>query len=302
MLGIDIYRKYQTVTDAAAVVRAGVRFAWFKGTDGGGLPPGGPADREVSQLGSRIPVGLYHYAQLGDPEEQARVLAAEVHRLRANGLPPALDLEDPHTPGSAAAIFARRFLTELKRQGFPRVALYASTSMLTGIRADDIRRDIDGVVIWAARYGSNDGLNHGLGGYTGHVDVHQFTSAGRVAGITGSVDLNNATDLQWAGQTEEDDVSLTPDQANKLEFIYSALLNGGESTPSGRSLISLIGDAAYGHAATQTQLAAKSFNVTPEQLDELAEDIAARTEGVTADVVKQSMRDVLLHGVDDTNA
>jgi GH25 family lysozyme M1 (1,4-beta-N-acetylmuramidase) len=213
MLGLDIAR-YQEVTDWNAVKQHGVRFIWVKGTDGGGPAPVQRADGQVA--GSRsvgIPVGIYHYAQLSpSPEAQADVLAAEHRRLEARYgpllVPPALDLEKPHSPGSVAATFARRFLVRLKAHGFNRVMLYANTSMLTGIRADDIRRDIPGVGIWAARYGANDGRNNGLGGYGGWVDVHQYASVGRVPGIRASgVDLNEAANLAWMNGA--DDVELT---------------------------------------------------------------------------------------------
>lgn len=213
MLGIDIAR-YQNVTDWNAVKRHGVSFVWVKGTDGGGPAPVQRADAQVAGARSvGIPVGIYHYAQLSpSPEAQADVLAAEVRRLEARygplAVPPALDLEDPHSPGSAAATFARRFLTRLKAHGFNRVMIYANTSMLTGIRADDIRRDIPGVGIWAARYGANDGQNNGLGGYGGWVDVHQYTAVGQVPGIRASgVDLNEAANLDWMNGAP--DVNLT---------------------------------------------------------------------------------------------
>lgn len=202
MLGIDISR-YQTVTDWNAVKRHGVAFVWVKGTDGGGPAPVQRADAQVAGARSvGIPVSIYHYAQLSpSPEAQADVLAAEVRRLEARygplAVPPALDLEDPHSPGSDAAIFARRFLSRLKVHGFDRVMLYANTSMLAGIRADDIRRDIPGTGIWAAAYGPNNGSRNPLT-YGGWVDVHQYTSVGSVPGIKASgVDLNYSANLNW---------------------------------------------------------------------------------------------------------
>lgn len=216
MLGIDISR-YQNVTDWNAVKRHGVSYVWVKGTDGGGPAPVQRADGQVAGARSvGIPVGIYHYAQLSpSPEAQADVLSAEVRRLEARygtlAVPPALDLEDPHTPGGAAADFARRFLVRLlDHHRFAKVMLYANTSMLTGIRADDIRRDIGGnrVGIWAARYGANNGANNGLGGYGGWVDVHQYTSTGSVPGIQASgVDLNYSANLSWMNGDE--DMALT---------------------------------------------------------------------------------------------
>jgi hypothetical protein len=148
-----------------------------------------------------LPVGGYHFAKLApSPEAQADVLTTEVHRLGALGLPPALDVEKPFVPGKATRDFAIRFLRRLKENGFGRVAVYGNASMMTAIRPD--QWDIDGLVIWVARYGPNDGTYHpGLGTYPGRADVHQYTDKATVSGIgPATVDLNESlTDI-----TEED--------------------------------------------------------------------------------------------------
>lgn len=188
-LGIDIYR-YQTVTDWAAVKRHGVSWVYVKASDGGG-PAIVRADGQTrGAQGIGLPVGLYHYAQFSpSPEVQADVLTAEVRRLGATGLPPALDLEDPFQPDGVARDFARRFLMRLRVNGFDTVTLYANTSMLNGIVADSI--GVPNTVIWAAAYGPNDGRRHPLS-YRGRVNIHQYTSVGVVPGISGRVDLNES--------------------------------------------------------------------------------------------------------------
>lgn len=211
--GIDIYR-YQTVTDWGAVKRAGVTFVYVKGTDGGGLAPVHADGQVRGAQGVQIPVGLYHYAQLSpSPETQADVLTAEVRRLGATGMPPALDLEAPFGPNTAARQFAQRFLNRLRANGFPVVTLYANTSMLAGIGADTL--GVPGLKIWAANYGVNDGKRHSYS-YSGHVDIHQYTSSGRVAGITGLVDMNES--LTNITSREENDM-LTGDDGN-VQWAY----------------------------------------------------------------------------------
>ena len=229
MLGIDIYR-YQTVTDWEAVRRHGVGFVYVKGTDGGS-PAIVRADAQVRGADSvSIPVGLYHYAQLSpSPEAQADVLAKEVRRLGATDLPPALDLEDPHTPGPVARDFALRFIARMRNQGFPRVTLYANTSMLTGIGGPDIDDDLD-IVIWAASYGPNDGRRHPLR-YAGRVDIHQYTSVGRVPGIDGVVDLNES--LTDAPEREEDDMISDQDF---VKLWYSPVITLNPNTPQAQPM------------------------------------------------------------------
>jgi len=192
--GIDIYR-YQTVNDWAAVKRSGVTFVYVKGTDGGGLAP---VHADVQVGGAHavgIPVGLYHFAQkFPSPEAQADVLTAEVQRLHADGLPPALDLESNPPAGlnwsaTEARQFAMRFLARLRGNGFPRVVLYSNTFTLSQMGADTL--GVSGTEIWAANYGANDGNRHAYT-YGGRVDVHQYSSVGRVPGIVGNVDLNQS--------------------------------------------------------------------------------------------------------------
>lgn len=222
MLGIDIYR-YQTVTDWNAVRRHGVSFVYVKGSDGGG-PAIVRADVQVRGAQSvDLPVGLYHYAQLSpSPEAQANVLTGEVRRLGATGLPPALDLEAPHRPGGPARDFARRFLTQLRNNGFNSVTLYANTSMLTGIAADTI--GVPGTVIWAANYGNNDGNRHSMT-YRGKVDVHQYTSVGLVRGISGRVDMNESlTNALFEG---EEDMPTAEEIAAAVWNFSAKTLNAG---------------------------------------------------------------------------
>lgn len=196
--GIDIYDRYQDITNTLALRGSPFDWAYVKGTDGGGRAPV-RADTFVSTLKSiGLPVGLYHYAQLSPtPETQAQTLAEEVRRLAATGLPPALDLEDPHHAVFATQAFAFRFLAELKRQGFPIVVLYANTSMLNAIRAWELDAKLGGGLrIWAADYGGNDAdyddedRQRLARRYPHPVWIHQYSSTGSVPGIPGNVDKN----------------------------------------------------------------------------------------------------------------
>jgi GH25 family lysozyme M1 (1,4-beta-N-acetylmuramidase) len=210
--GIDIYR-YQTVTDWAAVRRAGVEFVYVKATDGAGYAPV-RADKQVrGAQGVDLPVGCYHFSQPGDPVAQANLLLSEVRRLNAAGVGPALDLEDnpPGTgkaniPDSQKTGWALEFLRTVAAAGY-RPTVYMSSSLAKTLRPD--RWDIRALVIWIASYGVNDGRRHALtGGYPGRVDIHQYTSLGRVPGIAGAVDLSESLTPvvgQGSPPPEEDD-------------------------------------------------------------------------------------------------
>jgi GH25 family lysozyme M1 (1,4-beta-N-acetylmuramidase) len=227
--GIDIYDRYQDITNAIALRDSPFDWAYVKGTDGGGRAPVA-ADQFVRTIKSiGLPVGLYHYAQLNpSPETQAQILAEEVRRLAATGLPPALDLEDPHPATWVSRAFAQRFLAELKRQGFPQVVLYANTSMLNAIRAWELDAALGGgVLIWAATYGDNDAdydaqdQSRLARAYPHPVWIHQYSSTGAVPGIPGNVDKN------WMfNQNGADDMPLTQADADLVAAaVWARLLD-----------------------------------------------------------------------------
>lgn len=183
-LGIDIYARYQTVTNWSAVKAAGVGYTWVKLTDGGGRAAS-PGDALVAGAkAAGIPVGGYHYAQSSPtPEAQADILINEVERLGAKGLVPMLDLEAPFSPNAAARDFGTRFVRRVAARGY-RPGVYMSDSFARTLRPD--QWGISNLVIWIARYGSKPA-------YGGRYDVHQYSSTGRINGISASgVDLNES--------------------------------------------------------------------------------------------------------------
>lgn len=206
-LGVDIYR-YQTVTDWRQFAES-VRYAWVKLTDGHGRAQV-LGDKQVNGCKSvGVPVGGYHYAQFGDPAAQARVFIAELRRLKALDLAPVLDLEAPFVPGAAARDFAITFCNELASHGY-RPGVYMSASWAGTMRPD--RWNIPGLMIWVAAYGANDGRRRPESVtryYAGRYDVHQYTSVGRVPGISGDVDLNWSIASPLNKHMEDDDMNLT---------------------------------------------------------------------------------------------
>lgn len=200
MLGIDLYQRYNLVSDWHLVAADGVRECYVKLTDGGG-PAAVRGDAYVA--GARaagIQVGGYHFMEpTPTPEAQAEVFAAELRRLNALDIAPALDLEAATIPTGSRADYAKRFLTHLQSTlNISKVALYASASWDAGLAPDTW--GIPGLIDWVASYGSNTGGEQAISAYHGHVDVHQYTSAGHVPGITGAVDLDDVlSDITESG-------------------------------------------------------------------------------------------------------
>lgn len=207
--GIDVFQKYQGTVNWAEVRGAGLTAVFVKLTNGASVasPAGDTYVKGARAAG--IQIGGYAYVLAGSATAQADAFAAQLTRLNALDLAPALDFEDSGLPATAAArrswivsFFAR---LKVKIPSLDRVLLYSSGSELVAMDAGTITVPGLQVLIWDAEYGSNDGVEHPRTHYTGAVAVHQYTSVGRVAGITGNVDRNTIyTDI-----TAEDDMALT---------------------------------------------------------------------------------------------
>lgn len=190
MLGIDLYARYNLVTDWHAVYASGVREVFVKLSDGAG-PAAVRGDGYVAAARAvGMKVGGYHYMQPSpSPEAQADVFVAELRRLKALDIAPALDLEAAAIPTGVRVAWAQRFLKRVQADlNVVRVMLYSPRSWLDTLRPDTW--GMTGLVTWDAEYGPNDGREH-PGAYTGHVTVHQYTSSGHLPGISGLVDLDD---------------------------------------------------------------------------------------------------------------
>lgn len=286
--GVDIYR-YQTVTDWRAFATF-AKFAWVKLTDGNGRAQVA-GDKQVNGCKSvGVPVGGYHYAQPGDPTRQARVFLDEVRRLGADDIAPALDLEAPFTPDANARSFALSFLREVVRQGY-RPAVYMSASWAGALRPD--RWDIPGLVIWVAAYGSNNGRRDPASvaaHYPGRVDVHQYTSIGRVPGVRGNTDLNWALTGVPANRKDDDMPTLREMLDEKLGKDGNTAFDDWKGKP-GTLGHWFMGQRQY-VAGTRQLVAAQGATI-----DKLADLLAAGRHDLTADEVKAAVRDAIKDAV-----
>lgn len=251
MLGIDLYQRYNLVSDWAAVRASGVRDVYVKLSDGAGKAAV-PGDVYVARArAAGMQVGGYHYMQpTPTPEAQADVFAAELRRLRALDLAPALDLEENSIPAVSRVDYGRRFLRHLQGTlNISRVAVYSSASWFAALHPD--AWGVNGLVDWVAQYGVNDGREHAITAYLGHVDVHQYTSAGHIPGIAGLVDVDTIlTDIT------EQAPAPTPVAPVTAEVDDMALITG--DWPEGQNqrhhLICPVGSAS-------TTVAAATFSV-----------------------------------------
>lgn len=218
---IDVFQQYQGNINWSQVKSSGVTMAFVKLTNGTSVAST-PGDSYVSGARSQsILVGGYCYALGGSATAQADRFAEELLRLTVLDLAPALDFEDPSLPGDQASrrAWIVSFFTELKAKigWLNKVLLYASGSWLTAINAGTLTSTVPGlqILIWDAEYGPNDGTEHPIVSYNGVVAVHQYTSVGRVGGVTGAVDRDDVlTDI-----TENDMGALQDTDPNWLQLL-----------------------------------------------------------------------------------
>ncbi|HWD82812.1 MAG TPA: GH25 family lysozyme [Kribbella sp.] len=304
-LGVDIYRKFQTVTSWPAVKQAGVTFVYVKLSDGGGMPAGGRGDAEVAGAKSvDIPVGGYHFVQANPgPTVQADVLLGEVRRLGATGCVPMLDLEDnpagsglPNIPDSQKAAFGKAFCNRIAAQGL-RPGVYMNNALAKLLRPDNW--GVPGLVIWIARYGAKPDAA------AGRYDIHQYSSSGSIPGISaGGVDLDESyTSNHLSVHAEEDDMPTTSEISTAIW--YNALWtiknpDGSTSTPNASNVLAMLNEKLDGISRTEatqsaqiaglvttvTQLAQTqgATNLTEDKLRAMLNDAVAQSVKITGTV------------------
>lgn len=193
--GIDIYNKYQTVTDWSAVRRADITWCYQKVSDGNTL-------RVPQTVGlarsAGVSQGGYHFSQPGSPVEQANILVNQCEKYGLIDLNPCLDMEDnpvgsgrANIPPAEKANFVIAFGRQVLARGHG-FTLYANNSDW-GFFGPKVMAALPQTFRWVARYGANPTVGW---------DAHQYTSSGSCPGIIsngldrnrGKVPLNNRVD------------------------------------------------------------------------------------------------------------
>lgn len=170
-----------------------VDFVYIKATEGasGRDPKIGFNSAECHRLG--LPWGPYHYCTLNDKDE-ARDATQEAQYLlkRLSDLPPyqmpiALDVEDPKAllADDEVETWIKTFFGVLTGAGHPFV-LYSYSPFLREHLPQN--HSLSWVRLWAARYGGK--FPDPVQGWGQKFWCHQFENAGKVAGISGPVDIN----------------------------------------------------------------------------------------------------------------
>jgi lysozyme len=208
-IGIDVSR-FQGAIDWPTVSASGIRFAFVQASRGSGadctVKPAqcGPdpyfATNRLAAEAAGIRVGAYHRAfasgatpadARADAVAEANIFIAGVGSLQQGELIPVLDAESPFTGMTSTSlrtwirVFVKRVTKKLGRK--PMIYTNASSWSATGNTTEFAKARYP---LWVAEWGVSGPTvpaNNWAGrGYS----VWQYTSSGRVPGISGRVDMD----------------------------------------------------------------------------------------------------------------
>ena len=143
-----------------------------------------------------IPFGVYCYSYAGDAEkakDEAQKIVARAAKY--NPLFYVMDAEEAKINEAAIKAFA----AELRNQGIKKIGCYVAHNRYNNYGYKDLQNLFD--FTWIPRYGSNNGTVAGATKPAYFCDLWQYTSTGKIDGISGNVDVNVITgdghDLKW---------------------------------------------------------------------------------------------------------
>ena len=131
-------------------------------------------------------VGAYHFAAGGDPVAEANYFAT-----RSSHAPGELAILDWEISNGNPDAWCAAWCNQVKQRLGVTPVIYMNSS--TANKYSWAQTRATGALLWVANYGPNNGREnsapsvHSWGSYI----MWQYTSTGRVAGISGNVDLNN---------------------------------------------------------------------------------------------------------------
>ncbi|KAA8723347.1 hydrolase [Corynebacterium phocae] len=196
--GIDVSSHQHKTLDGInwnAVKSDGQSYAFVKATEGSTyINPHFLLDAGRAR-DAGLKVGAYHYARpSGDPIRQAAAFAAQLALFPGDTLPPVLDLEVNEGKSPAElAVWTRIFMVELQRLTGRRPMVYTYRYFWQEYMGNT--RQFSEYPLWLAAYQPTAPAP--VGGWS-NLAFWQRSDAGRVAGITGPVDMNlfNGTHAQ----------------------------------------------------------------------------------------------------------
>lgn len=148
-----------------------------------------------AMIDNRIPFAVYCYSYAGD-EAKARDEAKKLVSYSEKYDPLFFIMDAEEEKITTAAIKA--FADELRKNTCERIGCYVAHNRYTTYKYDTLQSLFD--ITWIPRYGKNDGTLSGSTKPSYPCDLWQYTSTGKIAGISGNVDMNvinGQKTLEW---------------------------------------------------------------------------------------------------------
>lgn len=134
---------------------------------------------------TNTPIGIYHYSyatSVSEAKKEASVVLNWLNNRKLN-LPIYFDIEDKSQINLGKDILTKMceaFCTEIEKAGYW-AGVYANKYFFTTYL--DYKKLEEKYTIWVAQYNNSNT-------YSGKYDMWQYTSSGKVSGISGNVDMN----------------------------------------------------------------------------------------------------------------
>jgi len=177
---------WQGTINWSLVKNDNIKFAFAKCTQGNSFKDAKYYNNKISCQANDILFGSYHFANGGDPIQEADFYVANIGALKKGELM-CLDWEISH---SNPVDWCKKFLDRVYSRSGVRPFLYTNEARVKSLNWKPV---VDGNYgLWVAKYGINNGQMNTKPD-TGAWDFYaiwQYTSKGSVKGITGNVDLD----------------------------------------------------------------------------------------------------------------
>lgn len=188
--GIDV-SAYQGTINWAKVKKAGIKFAILRTTVKGGSMDSQFANNYKGATAQGIAVSGYHFSYSLSVEQAKKDAKNLISKLGGKKIPIYIDLEwDSQAKLGRQKVtdIAKAFITTLKNSGY-QAHVYSNTNWYKNYYYPDQLKKL-GCHFWIAQYGKNTGTYDEK--YKPNVGekIWQYTSVGKVNGISGNVDLD----------------------------------------------------------------------------------------------------------------
>jgi lysozyme len=174
--------------------------------------------------------GFYHYVTGGDPEAEADFWVRQTSGYFRAGIP-CVDWESGGNRAWGDVDYLRRFVQRVIDKTGVKPLIYASATSFPWGVCDELDCGA-----WVAQYASNNTT-----GYQDHpwnegaydCVIRQYSSAGRLAGYNGNLDLDKAymTKEQWARYADPDGTPDTTSESEEEDMAdFGVIFNPGDAT------------------------------------------------------------------------